>query len=108
MNAYIHVYVIFFFFLLKTHLIILVCNKDNNVCVIFLSQILQWQHMLRNPPQYISVLKEEVKGHSLILLASQSPPEVCCFLINNTSGNVMQALDSPWCLSRIEYDFYQK
>ncbi|XP_021362735.1 TATA box-binding protein-associated factor RNA polymerase I subunit C-like [Mizuhopecten yessoensis] len=68
--------------------------------------VLSWKHMLVNPPQYLGGVNFPSKGHSLLLMASQSPPEVCCYKYNCSSGMAAQALGAPWRVSRIDDIFH--
>ncbi|XP_060064062.1 uncharacterized protein LOC132544481 [Ylistrum balloti] len=68
--------------------------------------VLSWKHMLVNPPQYLEGVNFPTKDHSILLIASQSPPEVCCYTYKCSSGMAAQALGAPWRVSRIDDVFY--
>lgn len=63
--------------------------------------LLQWQHMLRYPPQYLSVLSDVgTQSQSLISIASQNPMEAYCHMLQGGIHKTVQGLGSPWKLAR--------
>ncbi|XP_076103668.1 uncharacterized protein LOC143072558 isoform X3 [Mytilus galloprovincialis] len=65
--------------------------------------LLQWQHLLRNPPQYMSVLADIGKEkQSLISIASQNPMETYCYMFQGGVHKTLQGIGSPWQLTRID------
>ncbi|XP_033750206.1 uncharacterized protein LOC117334613 isoform X2 [Pecten maximus] len=68
--------------------------------------VLSWKHMLANPPQYLEGVNFPTRDHSLLLICSQSPPEVCCYNYKCSSGKAAQALGAPWRVSRIDDVFH--
>ena len=71
---------------------------DHPFYVIFPFQLLQWQHLLRNPPQYLSLLTD-VGGQSLISIASQKPMEAFCYMFEGGNGKPLQGVGAPWKLA---------
>lgn len=66
-------------------------------------QLLQWNHTLKNPPQYLDVMTGlGAEGQSLILVASQNPMEAFCYLLQGGKQTPLQGLGSPWMISRVQ------
>ncbi|KAJ8304935.1 hypothetical protein KUTeg_018518 [Tegillarca granosa] len=79
---------------------------DYSMCLLDLrfpnNPLLQWQHLLRTPPSYISCLTnvgQENQNH--VFIASQSPSDVCCYTFNYKHSEAPRSLVSPWKLSKI-------
>ncbi|XP_069138616.1 uncharacterized protein [Argopecten irradians] len=70
--------------------------------------VLNWKSILKNPPQYLEGVNFPSKGHSLLLIGSQGPPEVCCYTYKCSSGKAAQALGAPWRVSRIGDVFHHQ
>ncbi|XP_052101126.1 uncharacterized protein LOC127735075 isoform X1 [Mytilus californianus] len=65
--------------------------------------LLQWQHLLRNPPQYLSILADIGKEKQILIsIASQSPMETYCYMFQGGAHKTLQGIGSPWQLSRID------
>lgn len=63
-------------------------------------QVMVWPHTLPSAPQYLAVANN-TSSDSLVLTASQSPPETHCFHVKYGDTKPVRSQYQPWRLSTI-------